>query len=71
MEEMEVLEIEIDKDLKEQAEAILREMGLDLETAIVLFIKECVRINGLPFELDDPSLGVKPQVLAKDHPLSK
>lgn len=57
MEEMEVLEIEIDKDLKEQAEAILREMGMDLETAIILFIEECVRINGLPFELNDPSLG--------------
>lgn len=40
MEEMEVLEIEIDKDLKEQAEAILREMGMDLETAIILFIEE-------------------------------
>ena len=29
MEEMDVLEIEIDKDLKEQAEALLQEMGMD------------------------------------------
>lgn len=70
MEEMEVLEIEIDEDLKEQAEAILREMGMDLETAILLFIKECVRIDGLPFELDD-TYGVKPQALAKDHPVNE
>lgn len=71
MEQMEVLEIEIDKDLKEKAEAILREMGLDLETAIILFIKECIRIKGLPFELDDTLLGVKPQALAKDHPVNE
>lgn len=67
MEEMDVLEIEIDKELKEQAEALLQKIGMDLETAIILFIEECVRIHGLPFELNDPLIGVKPQVLAKDH----
>lgn len=71
MEEMEVLEIEIDEDLKEQAEAILREMGLDLETAIILFIKECIRIKGLPFELDDSLLGAKPQANATDHSVTE
>lgn len=54
MEEMDVLEIEIDKELKEQAEALLQKIGMDLETAIILFIEECVRIHGLPFELNDP-----------------
>ena len=54
MEEMDVLEIEIDKELKEQAEALLQKIGMDLETAIILFIAECVRIHGLPFELNDP-----------------
>ena len=41
MEEMDVLEIEIDKELKEQAEALLQKIGMDLETAIILFIEEC------------------------------
>ena len=45
MEEMDVLEIEIDKELKEQAEALLQKIGMDLETAIILFIEECVRIH--------------------------
>lgn len=31
MEEMDVLEIEIDKELKEQAEALLQKIGMDLE----------------------------------------
>ena len=51
---MDVLEIEIDKELKEQVEALLQE---------ILFIKECVRIKGLLFEVNDPLLGVKPQTL--------
>ena len=55
---MDVLEIEIDKELKEQVEALLQE---------ILFIKECVRIKGLLFEVNDPLLGV-PQTLTKDHP---
>ena len=56
---MDVLEIEIDKELKEQVQALLQ---------VILFIKECVRIKGLLFEVNDPLLGVKPQTLTKDHP---
>ena len=33
---------------------LLQKIGMDLETAIILFIEECVRIHGLPFELNDP-----------------
>ena len=41
----------IDSDLKEQTEALFSEQGMDLNTAFNLFLKEAVRIGGIPFEL--------------------
>lgn len=45
--------LEIDAELKEQAEKIFAENGLTLEQATVLFFEETVRLGRLPFELDE------------------
>ena len=45
--------LEIDAELKEQAEKVCLENGLTLEEATVLFFEETVRLGRLPFELDD------------------
>ena len=44
--------LEIDAELKEQAEKVCLENGLTLEEATVLFFEETVRLGRLPFELD-------------------
>ena len=41
--------LELDADLKEQAEKIFAENGLTLEQATILFIEETVRLGKLPF----------------------
>ena len=41
----------IDNDLKEQAEALFSEQGMDLNTAFNLFVRESLRVGGIPFEL--------------------
>lgn len=41
----------IDSDLKEQAEALFSELGMDLNTAFNLFVRESLRVGGIPFEL--------------------
>ena len=38
-------------DLKEQADALFSELGMDLNTAFNLFLKESLRVGGIPFEL--------------------
>jgi len=43
--------IQIDQDLKEQAEYLLNEIGLDISTAITIFLKQVVRQEKIPFEL--------------------
>ncbi|MEZ3418878.1 MAG: type II toxin-antitoxin system RelB/DinJ family antitoxin [Lachnospiraceae bacterium] len=48
--------LEIDADLKEQAEVVFAEYGLTLEQAAILFFKEVVRLKQFPFELDDDLL---------------
>ena len=45
--------LEIDAELKEQAEKVCLENGLTLEEAKVLFFEETVRLGRLPFELDE------------------
>lgn len=45
--------LEIDTELKEQAEKVFAENGLTLEEATILFFEETVRLGRLPFELDE------------------
>lgn len=45
--------LEIDAELKEQAEKVFVENGLTLEEATILFFEETVRLGKFPFELDE------------------
>jgi DNA-damage-inducible protein J len=45
------LNIRTDKDVKEQAEQIFSELGLNMTTAVNLFLRSAIRENGIPFAL--------------------
>lgn len=45
------LTISMDSDVKEKADALFSELGMDLSTAFNLFVKESLRVGGIPFEL--------------------
>ena len=45
------LNIRIDKDIKDQAEMIFSELGLNMTTAINMFLRTTIRENGIPFSL--------------------
>jgi DNA-damage-inducible protein J len=45
------LNIRIDKDVKEQAEQLFAELGLNMTTAINLFLRTAIRKHGIPFDL--------------------
>ena len=55
---MGVLQVRVDDDLKNQASAIYSELGIDLSTAIRMFLKRTVLEKGIPFDtkLDDVTL---------------
>lgn len=46
------IEIEIDSDLKEDAEAVLAEQGLTFEQAVLAFLDKCVETGGIPFDFN-------------------
>lgn len=41
----------LDAELKEQCEALFEELGLDLPTAINVFLRQSLRAGGFPFEV--------------------
>ena len=45
------LNIRIDKAIKDQAEEILNELGLNMTTAVNMFLRTAIREHGIPFEL--------------------
>lgn len=55
---MAVLQIRVDDELKKQASIIFDELGLDLSTAIRMFLKKAVIERGLPFDtkIDETTL---------------
>ena len=45
------LNIRIDKDLKERADAVFSEMGMNLTTAFNIFVRQTLRQGKIPFEI--------------------
>ena len=45
------LNIRTDKEIKDQAEIIFNELGLNMTTAINMFLRSTIREHGIPFEL--------------------
>ncbi len=45
------LNIRTEKAIKEQAEEIFNELGLNMTTAVNMFLRTTIREHGIPFEL--------------------
>lgn len=50
------LNIRTEKEIKEAAENIFAEFGINMTTAINMFLRQTIRTNGIPFELKLPEL---------------
>ena len=45
------LNIRTDKEIKMAAEKIFEELGLNMTTAVNIFLRQSIRENGIPFDL--------------------
>lgn len=45
------LNIRVDEELKRKADAIFKELGLNMSSAMNIFLRYCVRYGGIPFDL--------------------
>ncbi len=49
--------VRMDSDIKRQCEALYNELGMNLTTAINVFLRQSLRVGGFPFDvkLDQPN----------------
>ena len=47
-------QIRIDAEVKKQATSLFENLGLDMSTAVNLFLHQCVLRGGLPFSVEIP-----------------
>ena len=45
------MNIRMDKEVKEKAQQIFAQLGMDMTTAVNVFLRQTIRHNGFPFEL--------------------
>ena len=47
------LNIRIDRNIKETSEKVFEDLGLNMTTAINMFLRQVIRVNGIPFEIKE------------------
>lgn len=43
--------LRMDKDLKEEADRLFADLGLNMSSAVNLFVRKAIRVQGIPFEI--------------------
>lgn len=66
------INIRTDPELKKEAEALFESMGLNMTTAVNVFLRQSLRVNGLPFEVksDVPNKSLKAAIKEADELLA-
>lgn len=54
-------QVRIDEDLKKQAAELFGQLGMDMSSAVNIFLRQCVLRGGLPFKVELPDY--KPEVI--------
>jgi DNA-damage-inducible protein J len=54
-----LLQLRIDDDLRKEASDVYSQLGLDLPTAIRIFLTRSVQVRGIPFSMTIPEEGYK------------
>lgn len=57
-----LVQVRIDDELKEQATAVYDALGIDLSTAVRMFLKRSVMVNGVPFDMTLPKCDYKAEI---------
>ncbi len=54
-----LLQIRIDEDLKKEASNLFEQLGLDISSAVRMFLKRAVLESGIPFNINIPKTRYK------------
>ena len=50
-----VITVRLNKSVKQQAQKLFLDLGIDMSSAINLFIKQSILHHGLPFKIETPN----------------
>ena len=59
-------QIRIDREIKARATALFASLGLDMSSAVNLFLRQCVLRGGIPFPIEMPKSESEEMSVAKE-----
>jgi DNA-damage-inducible protein J len=61
--------VRMDSDIKKQCEALYGELGVNLTTAINVFLRQSLRVGGFPFDvrLEQPNMETISAMMEAEH----
>lgn len=60
-----LVQVRVDDELKDQATAVYDALGIDLSTAVRMFLKRSIMVNGVPFNMTLPKSDFKAERAAR------
>lgn len=54
METQSLIQVRIERPLKDEVSAIFESLGIDVSTAVRMFLQRCRAVKGIPFDLTVP-----------------
>ena len=48
------LNVRVDANLKQESDKLFKDLGLNMSTAINMFLTKCVKTSGIPFMIEEP-----------------
>ena len=61
------INISVDSELKQSAEELFNDLGLNMSSAITIFLKSVVSYDGIPFELKRNALNTKTKIELSEY----
>ena len=60
------LNIRIDPDIKREAESLYNDLGITVSDAVNIFLRQSLRVGGLPFEMRRPHYNAETEAAMKE-----
>lgn len=61
------INVRVDSVLKQEAEALFNDLGLNMSSAINMFLRSAINYNGIPFEVKRPALNTSTKAALDEY----
>lgn len=61
------INVRVDSALKQEAENLFGDLGLNMSTAINMFLRSAINHNGIPFEVKRPALNAETEAALAEY----